>query len=387
MKWRPLTYQLHLWAGLTSGLIVLIVSLTGCILVFEDQLKDALEPYRHVTAQNQPLLGPARLYQAGAAALPTGKKITGLVYDGPERAVVVSSRDRAKGENLAVYLNPYTGQVLKVSDLSKDPFITVMRLHRWLLLPNDIGRPIVGVATLIFVFLLLSGLVLWWPRSRRTAKLGFGIRWKAGGRKRLYDLHNVLGFYALGISLVLAVTGLTWSFEWVSNGLPWLANGGRSLPKWEAPAITPVPRSQNAQALEAAWQDTLPLAQAQGISRLTIAPPGKPGTPLQISLYPGPANAQRLTRYYDGNGTLVAERKPSDYNAGEKVRSVYYDLHVGGIAGLPTQILAFGASLISASLPVTGFWLWLMRLRSSRRGRTDTVRPEPAKQFAEKAAT
>src|SRR5690606_21272694 len=104
--------------------------------------------------------------------------------------------------------------------------------HRALWLPYEIGRPIVGVATLIFVLLLFSGLVMWWPKkwNKSNRDKSFKIKWNGSFKRVNYDLHNVVGFYSLVLAFVLAVTGLVWSFTWFADGVYYLTSGGESNP-------------------------------------------------------------------------------------------------------------------------------------------------------------
>ena len=103
----------------------------------------------------------------------------------------------------SVYMNPYTGEILKVKSASRgespDFFRFMLNGHRALWLPYTIGRPIVGVAVLIFVVLLLSGLVLWWPVKwiKSIRDKSFKIKWDASFKRVNYDMHNVFGFYSM----------------------------------------------------------------------------------------------------------------------------------------------------------------------------------------------
>ena len=83
--------------------------------------------------------------------------------------------------------------------------------------------------TLIFVVMLISGLVLWWPRNKKGKRKSFTIKWDARWRRKNYDLHRVLGVYVYAIALILALTGLVWGFEWFRDGLHAVA-GGRQVP-------------------------------------------------------------------------------------------------------------------------------------------------------------
>ncbi len=116
------------------------------------------------------------------------------------------------------------------------PFFRFMfQLHRWLLdVPArdgsiEWGKLIVGVSTLLFVVVVLSGIVLWWPRTKKALKNSLKIHTGKGNRHFWYDLHVAGGMYALIFLLVMALTGLTWSFSWYAK--PFYAVFGADVPK------------------------------------------------------------------------------------------------------------------------------------------------------------
>src|SRR5690606_16617739 len=116
----------------------------------------------------------------------------------------------------AFLVHPQTGEVKAQPESKAAGFMMSMfRLHRWLLLDSAIGRPIVGVATIIFILLSLSGLVLWFPKKLKwkNFKSGFRIKTRANWKRVNHDLHNTLGFYSLILILIMCLTGLCWSFE------------------------------------------------------------------------------------------------------------------------------------------------------------------------------
>lgn len=94
------------------------------------------------------------------------------------------------------------------------------KLHRWLLNPppqkgaSSVGKMIVGISTLLMVVILVSGLVIWWPRTRKALNNRLKVSCCKGWRRFWYDSHVALGFYSTLFLLVMALTGLTWSFGW-----------------------------------------------------------------------------------------------------------------------------------------------------------------------------
>jgi uncharacterized iron-regulated membrane protein len=353
--------KLHLWLGLSSGVVVFIVSLTGAIFTFQDEIRDLTEPWRKVEMQATAPLLPSRLQAAALAQHPGVKKSTTWVtYYGPERSATVFFTDPA-GAPTQVYLNPYTGRVLHEQDLRRHFFSIVQAIHMTLLLPEAVAKWVVGGSVIIFVVMLGTGLVLWWPKRRQERRQRLTIKWGARWRRINYDLHNVLGFYIASIGLVLALTGLFMIFPWLLDSAMLLANGGRAYPQEKA-----VAKVDTLQAVTAAAQP-LPDVIYRTVQRrspdaemMLIGPAGNGKDPAYCWAY------QRALHYYHRDeyafhpvsGRLLQARFHAGRSTGGKLSDMNYDLHTGQILGLGGKIVAFLASLISASLPVTGTLLW-----------------------------
>lgn len=214
--------KIHLWLAVPFGLIITIICFTGALLVFEDQVTQLTN--RHLYYVESPGSQPlpvGTLVEKVESQLTKGATITGVtIYPQPDRSYQVNL---SAPKGAAVYIDPYTGEVLGQSQ--RTPFFrTVFMLHRWLLdsQPADggifWGKRITGISTLLFVIILLSGIVIWWPRSRKGLKNGIQIALRKGKTCFWHDLHAAGGVYALVLVLVMALTGLTWSFDWYRNG-------------------------------------------------------------------------------------------------------------------------------------------------------------------------
>lgn len=374
--WRKINDWLHLWLGLISGIVIFIVSITGCLYAFQKEIKDASEPWRFVTEQNIKLAPPSKLLAEAKRQFPD-KKPTGLTYGYRNEAAAVGFQSTANGkmEFSVVFMNPYTGKVIRKSTLGKDFdfFRFVMDGHRALWLPYSIGRPIVGVSTIIFLFLILSGLVMWWPKKwkRNHLKQAFTIKFNAKFRRLNYDLHNVLGFYSFVLAGAIAVTGLVISFEWFSNGLYFLSSGGRHRTEIQNPKSRSSQLSalSSESKLDAAWNAVL---QKTGDARggMFMNPEiSDKAAPVEITVFNRPGKFYDKTDFfYDQYSLSEIPVKNSDYKTAEfaeKLSMLNYDMHTGQVWGLPGKILAFFISLICASLPITGFIIWLKRKKSA----------------------
>ncbi|MGI4832867.1 MAG: PepSY-associated TM helix domain-containing protein [Janthinobacterium lividum] len=357
MTFRKAVGKLHLWLGLASGLVVLIVSLSGAVFVFQDEIRDLTQPWRHVAVQTGPMLPPSVLQAAAARAKP-GFTPSWTTYNGPGRSTAVYL---SQGEEVYyAFLNPYSGQVLQVQSLRSDFFTTVQYLHMYLLLPPAVGKWVVDVAVIIFVVMLISGLVLWWPRNRAARKQRFSVKWAASPKRRTYDLHSVLGFYASALALMLALTGLCISYEWLMAGFGTLANGGRSIaaenaqPKVDT-LLTPRPARPVVDVAYYYLRQQSPRAEM-----LLIGPAGQGADPVWATAYGKSLRYYHRDeyRFHPRTGQLLLAQPHAGKSPGKKLADMNYDLHTGQVLGLGGKLIAFVVSLLSASLPVTGFLVW-----------------------------
>jgi uncharacterized iron-regulated membrane protein len=243
--------------------------------------------------------------------------------------------------------------------------------HWSLLLHTDYGQPIVGVAVLLFVISLISGVIIWWPQKWKQFKEHMKIRWKARWRRINYDLHRTTAIYALPFALIISLTGLVWAFKWVQAAVYVIA----SL------SITPPDRTEPKSTYDTTfvWTSeadmlnntaTRLMAENPNVHSISLHPAAKKDSVGTFDAYIRPNGmvyynyqSQNYDRY---SGKLLRSSDFSNLNNGEKLIYMNYDIHVGQILGIPGKIIAFIVSLICASLPVSGFLIWWGRRRGSR---------------------
>ncbi|HTM98947.1 MAG TPA: PepSY-associated TM helix domain-containing protein [Pedobacter sp.] len=369
------TGRIHLWLGLASGILVFFLGITGCILAFEREIEDAIQSYRFTTVQAKPLLPPTKLKAIADKALPN--KIAHSVNYQPGRTAQVVYYHDEPAYYYIVFINQYTGEILKVKNMDDDFFRIVIMGHYYLWLPPEIGQPILTTATMIFVFLLLSGLILWWPKSKAARKQRFSVRLKSKWRRLNYDLHNVLGFYMTFIIIFVALSGMVMGFQWFSKSVYWLSSGGKSMKEFEE-TFSDTTRVKaltvNAAAADILWSQFVKEEPTfKGSYDVHIPENGK--STVEIARNPDPSTYwQADYRYFDQHTLKEIEvehlfGKLSNASIADKVIRMNYDVHIGAIAGIPGKILAFIASLIAASMPVTGVIIWLGRKKKQAKAK------------------
>ena len=366
--------KIHLWLGLLSGIVIFIVCTTACLWVFNEEIERMILPDMTVQSSGNQL-PPSRLKALSEGYYP-GMEALNVQYVMGEAARVSLSRDK---EHKQIFVNPYTGAFIYAKDSSFDFFKFVITGHRTLWLPREVGRLVVNYSVLIFVITLLSGLVLWWPKTKKTFQNGTRFKWKntTGGTKRIFDLHNILGFYSCIVLLAIGMTGMVWGLDWWSKGTYWLTTGGKHLPEWSV---------AQSDTLKADTKVTPDIAVDYAFNKLLREYPEAEGFQFGYAKQDDSASSvyaavyRCVGKYYNRDvfsfdrytlreipqkGPYVGKYADADF--GDKLRRMNYDIHVGAILGLPGKVIAFFASLIGATLPITGFLLWWKRIRRKKK--------------------
>ncbi|MFH6960249.1 PepSY-associated TM helix domain-containing protein [Flavobacterium aquidurense] len=368
-RFSKINAWLHLWLGLASGIIVFIMGITGCILVFEQEIKALTSPYLNVEAQGpEKLLPPSKIYAAVHKALPN-KEIHGVWYNGLDKSIKVD----IESDSL-IYVNPYNGKITGMVH-HEDFFHFMDEGHRNLWLEREIGSQITAWATVVFFFLLISGLILWFPKkwNKTTRNASFKIKWDAKFKRLNYDLHNVMGFYTLILAALIAFTGLLMSFHWLRESTYWVA-GGWADEKDKKEQVVAVKKDTLSQqqldklaGADIIWKKVRTEIAKENKEAVIIHFPDEPKDDFYACT---DMNKGVWRDLYFNSQTLELLPSSQDYIGDARfskwlMRS-NYSLHIGAIGGIPTKIVYFLGSLICASLPVTGFYIWWGRKKKQK---------------------
>ena len=460
---RTFFRKFHLWVSVPFGIVMTITCFTGALLVFEKEITAlCVGDITVVTPVGKPL--PVSVIADKVdATLPADVDVKGVVVSSsPDEAYRVNL---SKPKKAAVYVNQYTGEVIGKDE--RLPFFrTVFRLHRWLMDSNPgegkvfWGKMIVGASTLAFVVILLTGLVIWWPRSRKMLGNRLQIALKKGKNRFWYDLHVAGGFYAMLLLLVMALTGLTWSFGWYRNGayslfgageaketavverkaptrvetpvcpgscrdctLPVCVNNAESkntavesgrAAGWNVDAVTAATNVTETKYVDA--ESAVSVADIDAITAATVVDAQSGATAMtdgnsgatslvaalqatefdswqqayeevvamvphfetitvsagtvsvKVSKY-GNMRAADKYMFDEDSGAIISVELYKDSARKGKLSGWFYALHTGSWGGLLTRILYFLAALFGATLPLTGYYLWIKRLYGKRRSR------------------
>lgn len=360
---RKILFWMHLSAGVSAGLIILMMSVTGVILTYERQMQVWEDgPYYSDPEPGQQRLTVDELLEA--ANRTEGFTATNFIVNAAEDAPFIARAGRSQTQ----HLNPYTAEIYAPhSDSLSGFFADVRSLHRWFLVSGEgraTARDITGAANLLFFFLLLSGTYLWLPKVISWATLKTRIWFNPqvnNSQARDFNWHHVFAFWAAIPLLVIIPTASVFNYGWANNLVYTLA--GDTPPQRQA-SIEPNPDDEpvrlqsyesllvTAQSYKEDWRTisfTLPQAGAQNVS-VTIDE-GDGGQPqLRHSL-----TLDRETGL-EANWMLF-----TDQASGVQARRWVRFLHTGEALGLTGQTIAGIASAAGAVLVWTGLALALRR--------------------------
>lgn len=374
---KKINKVVHLWLSIPAGIFITIMCFTGSMLVFQEEILHLLHPGWYIVGEHSEEVLPLDIIVEKVNAQLSGDTVTAVqVSSNPEQTYVATL---SSGQRSHAYINPYTGEITGYYNYRKGFFFEVMRLHRWMLLKDmPTGRLITGVSTIFFVFILISGVVIWWPSKSKFDKSFFLIKRGSSKQRKLIDLHRILGVYTTVLLLLLSLTGLMWSFDWYKSGVAGLfrieyrtgGNGGNHGGAGSGGQQGNRNRQQQGKSKTDenefhsghtyVWQQTLTAAKAE-ITDYQYIRLADNGT---ITVLTNNAPHSRATDSYSYNSreeTVSLVSKYGDKRNGNYMMTWAYALHAGTWGGMFGKVITFLASLIGASLPVTGYWLWYRR--------------------------
>jgi uncharacterized iron-regulated membrane protein len=387
---RSVLFWLHLAAGVACGVIIGVLCLTGAALAFEKELVAWAErDARQVAAPapGAPRLGVDELAGRVRAAFP-GVKIGNVVVSSDPHTAVAFPVSRTEG----YYANPYTGEVRQPASYAMGRFMqTMLEWHRYLGFSGQESRPhgklATGIANLAFLFLAVSGLVLWWPRSLswRAMRPSIWFTQNSSSRARDWNWHNTLGFWSAPILIILTLTAMPISFRWAGEliytltGTPLPPGGPQSSGAPPPAATVPLPGPDaspaSRDAMLAAIQREHP-AWTSVTFRLAAPPDPAKAQPVSFTVREAgtwPRTATTTLQFDPFTGVLLQRDGYADLSAARKVRSWTRFLHTGEALGPWAQLVAGLASFAGFALAYTGFALAFRRF-IRRRAVADSAR-------------
>lgn len=359
-------WRWHFWAGLVAAPFLIIMSVTGALYVFEDELSPILYPELYTVESRSETVTLERMKADIEAALPEYEVHNFTFPEERDRSwfsFVERENETGEHEHRWVYYDPYKGEILGHHSSSDGFFRVVLNIHRTLL-AGTIGRYLTEAATCWGIISMLAGLYLWWPRKTEKVRGVWIPRTKGGFRTTLRDWHTVPSFYVSIFVLLIMFTGLLFTSIWgraylIGNAL----TGG--FPEFY---VSP-PKSADSP------ESAVPLSLDSALATATEAFPGfaKGGfsidlphasTQEAISVISditkplSPIGAVFIDNY---TGKMLSVDTSEDFPLRTHLTLLFYPIHTGSIFGLGTKVLAVVSCLLIVAMSVTGVWMWWRR--------------------------
>ncbi|WP_439887545.1 PepSY domain-containing protein [Pseudomonas sp. MBLB4123] len=364
-------FQLHWLFGISAGLVLALMGVTGALYSFEGEIMRALNPQvLRVEVRESGMLAPAEWVARIEAA--EGKSVSGLWVDSRDgnAARVFFTPPPGERRGPARYFDPYSGELLAQPD-GQAFFGLMLQLHRFLAM-GDSGKQITAASTLALLFFCLSGLYLRWPRRALNWRAWLTLDWAKRGRAFNWDLHAVAGTWCLLFYLLAGLTGLYWSYDWYREGMTRLLGDAPSARQAKSGPGTgrgaAMPEGVAEVDYDALWRN-LQNAAGPELAAWNLRLPAEAGKPATVFYLLAEAEHPRAfnqLRLDPQNGRVLGHERYADKSVSAQLLSSVYALHTGEYFGLVGRILMFAASLAMPLFAITGWLLYLDRRRKKR---------------------
>ncbi|VAX43517.1 Sulfite reductase [NADPH] flavoprotein alpha-component [Acinetobacter calcoaceticus] len=383
---KKILFQIHWFLGITAGLILSIMGVTGAIYSYDQQILKWVNSDSYVVqAENTPKLTPAQLYQYFNTTQPEIKINSITIAKDPTASSTVNIEKEGERRGYNMMVNPYNAQVLP--DIKgRQLLLLIQKIHRNLT-AGEVGKQITGACALMLIYFVLSGLYLRWPK-KHSARQWLAVKPKLKGRNFIWDLHAVVGTWVIVFYLLFACTGLYWSYDWWRNGM--FKVMGVEQPKPQSHGAPPQnrgmqqnkradrntdtksgPQLDNTQLITALNQTWSGFNSQIGrdYSTLTLSLPKKDDGKIELSFLdakPSHERARNQAIYNYKNGNIEKIELYEDKKLNQKIMSSMLPVHRGSFFGPIYQFFAMLASLAMPLFFVTGLMLYLKRRKQKK---------------------
>ena len=380
MSLRRAILWVHLAVGVAAAGVIFMLAVTGAILAYEAQFNRwALRGYRaDPPAPGRAPAGLDELLARVGGERPVAAVTSAALKRDPREPVVVRFDD-----GTVVHVDRFTGEPLGDGDTRTRRFLRgVLSWHRWFALEGEyrlVGRTFTAIANLGFLFLLVSGVWLWWSavRSRAAWRHALWFRRGLGGRARDFNWHRVIGFWSAVPLAVIAASGATISYRWAADLVHLLA--GEAPPRASSPPSEPAASGGSSFAPEpaasrVAWQALVAQAEAEvpAWRTITIRLPESSRDPVAVTVDRGtgrrPSQSEDLL-FDRATGEPAGRGGWPTFSRGFKMRRWLRFAHTGEVYGVVGQSVAGLVSVGAAVLVWTGLAMSWRRFFGSA-GRT-----------------
>lgn len=358
MTVRKIIKRLHLYIALALCLPLVLQGLSGSILVVERKLSEPqlLSDYSSV----RPI---SAIISAAKKEVPEGFE-PGIIRFAEVSEIRFSKKTEQKNETLAVKINPTSLEIISVKNPQTGLLYQIQKFHTNLLIQGpqgtNIGRKIIGYYGLVMLFMIISGIIIWWPKKGNLQR-AVTFKFSSSGKKFHRDLHGAIGFWMALLMLASIFAGVYLAFPKQTRGF--------ISAFFATENFTPA----NEIKVEPTHGEAMPLAAVIDLAKAAVAPeekfisifiPNKSDQPYRLNFAPKnyQNGAPTITIFVDQyQQKIIEKRDPKTFKLGEKIISWQHAIHVGeGFTTIYTFII-FIVGFLPLLFSITGIALWLIK--------------------------
>ena len=389
--YKNIWFKLHLILGLSAGFILLIVGFTGAMLSFEKEILSAInqDTYK-VSVFDKAKLSTKELLEKFQEQKPQSK-INGITissFEDDSVPINVAGEGQNARKGVTYYVNPYTAEILP--EVKGESFFkTVENIHRRLLL-SDFGKQVVALSVVSLLVLMFSGIYIYFPRIKKSFSQSLKLNFQSKGRFFLANLHSAIGMWVIPFYLVASLTGLYWSYDFVSNGLHSIT--GVEKPK-KSQMLAPKEENKNSQGEKnenkpKELRAEMPIQTSEKISfddvslavdtfknlvenkyssaNLRFPQKGSVYSFDYLAVDVPHERAKNKIEFDIKTNQVSKHEKYEDKTLTQKLMGSILPLHTGEYFGVVGQTLMFLASLMMPLFAITGLMLYVKRTKKKK---------------------
>ena len=374
---KKVWFKIHWFLGITAGIILLIIGTTGAIMSFEKEILKIINKDSYIVSiPDTKKLSTTAILEKFQENMPESKINRITFSNDASSSIIINIAGKGKGKaarkGVNYFVNPYTAEVLP-NLKGKDFFSFVKRLHRWLAFTGDareVGKQIVAISTVSLIVLMISAIIIYWGRIKRSFFKSFTFSTKHNGRAFISTMHSAVGMWVIPFYLTSALTGLYWSYDWYNTllykitgvekpkrGMPSKANG-ENKQREENPSLVSHEKAMDI------FNKTI--KGDYSTATINLAKSGTVYTVNYLDVNPAHYRARNTLEFDISTNKILKNEKYEEKPLNEKVMSSFLQVHTGEYFGVIGQTAMFITSSLMSLFTITGFMLYFNRKKKKK---------------------
>ncbi len=360
--YKKVWFKIHLYLGLIAAVILFTVAITGAILSFQKEIIYLINKDSFVVKVEENKLTEKQILEKFQEKFPSEKIKALSFFNDPKSSYIINvaikgAKGKAAFKGKNYYVNPYNMEILPFVK-GEETFKFIELIHRGLI-ADKIGKQIVGVSVVCLLILIVSGIVIYWDRLKKSFIKSITFSFKSKNRKLLSTMHSSVGMWIIPFLLLASITGLTWSYPYFKENLFTLLGVEKTIKKRFKQDISNTSSFNDIQTAIYLFKKNISNYDNARIS--LIENKNDIYTLRYIKNNPIHNRARNSISIDIKNQTVLKHEQFSNLPFNKQLTKSIYPLHTGEYFGVIGQTLMFLSSLALGLLCVTGVWMYIKR--------------------------